>query len=206
MPGRGSPRDAEEESLARVSGLVEFGLELRDENERLRAEVDALRGRILELEALVERDALAPVYNRRGLYRELEKALANCRRYGERGAVFYIDLDGFKRINDAHGHGTGDEVLRRVGEALLRATRLSDSVARIGGDEFVLILRHIDTVQARGKADALRALLAGLRIEHNDVVVTTEASIGLASLMPDDTPESALARADADMYASKPNR
>lgn len=203
MPDRRIPPRAEDEPLARVSGLVEFGLELRDENERLRLELEAARSRILELEALVERDVLAPVYNRRGLFRELDKAVANRQRYGERAVLFYVDLDRFKRINDSHGHAAGDAVLRQVGEALSRTTRLSDTVARVGGDEFVLILRHIDAGLARAKAQALGRLIAGLTVEHEGEVLAVTASIGVAEIVPEDTPDSALGRADEDMYAQK---
>ncbi|ESR23126.1 GGDEF domain-containing protein [Lutibaculum baratangense] len=198
-----NPSRAEDESLARVSGLVDFGLELRDENERLRLELEHARARILELEALVERDSLAPVYNRRGLMRELDKAIAHCRRYGEKAVVFYVDLDRFKSINDEHGHGAGDRVIECVGEVLARATRLSDTVARVGGDEFVLILRHITLPTARTKADSLKRIVADLSIAYEGVRLSATASIGVAELSEDDTPQSILTRADAAMYAEK---
>ncbi len=149
---------------------------------------------------------LAPVYNRRGLFRELEKTLANCRRYGEAATVFYLDIDDFKAINDTRGHGAGDTVLQKVGEALSRATRLSDTVARIGGDEFVLILRHIRPDAAVAKAQALAATISGLCVEHEGETLSVRASIGFAEVRSDDTPHGVLARADRQMYEAKQNR
>jgi hypothetical protein len=104
---------------------------------RLAAEVDALaaqlqdsRARILDLEARVDVDPLTDVLNRRGFERELKRSLAYVKRYGTSAALIYIDLDGFKPVNDRHGHGAGDAVLKAVAAALVRNVRASDVVAR----------------------------------------------------------------------------
>ena len=111
---------------------------------RLAAEVDALaaqledsRARIFDLEARVDVDPLTETLNRRGFERELKRSLAYVKRYGASAALVYLDLDGFKPVNDRHGHGAGDAMLKAVAATLIRNVRASDVVARFGGDEFV---------------------------------------------------------------------
>src|SRR6202034_50294 len=97
---------------------------------RLAAEVEALaaqlkfsRERIADLEARVDVDPLTDVLNRRGFERELRRSLAYVKRYGASAALIYIDLDGFKPVNDRHGHGAGDTVLKAIAAALVRNVR-----------------------------------------------------------------------------------
>ena len=118
---------------------------------RLAAEVDALaaqleasRARISELEARVDIDPLTDMLNRRGFERELKRSLAYVKRYGTSAALVYVDLDGFKPVNDRHGHAAGDAVLKAIAAALVRNVRASDVVARVGGDEFAVLLWNVD--------------------------------------------------------------
>src|SRR5580698_5106804 len=129
---------------------------------RLAAEVDALaaqlkfsRERIADLEARVDIDSLTDVLNRRGFERELKRSLAYVKRYGTSAALIYVDLDSFKPVNDRHGHAAGDTVLKAVAAALLRQVRASDVVARIGGDEFVVLLWNVGEADALAKAATL---------------------------------------------------
>ena len=131
---------------------------------RLAAEVDALaaqleasRARIADLEARVDIDPLTDVLNRRGFERELKRSLAYVKRYGTSAALIYVDLDGFKPVNDRHGHAAGDAVLKAVAAALLRHVRASDVVARIGGDEFAVLLWNVDGAAAAAKAAGARS-------------------------------------------------
>ena len=131
---------------------------------RLAAEVDALaaqlqdsRARILDLEARVDVDPLTDVLNRRGFERELKRSLAYVKRYGTSAALIYIDLDGFKPVNDRHGHGAGDAVLKAIAAALLRNVRASDVVARIGGDEFAVLLVERQRRQCRRQSRRARS-------------------------------------------------
>ena len=136
---------------------------------RLAAEVDALaaqledsRARILDLEARVDVDPLTETLNRRGFERELKRSLAYVKRYGAGAALIYLDLDGFKPVNDRHGHGAGDAMLKAVAATLVRNVRASDVVARFGGDEFVLLLWNVS-----GPAAAAKARRAGSgRLRH----------------------------------------
>ncbi len=113
-----------------------------------------------ELEATAVVDAVTGIFNRRGFDRELERSLAYVKRYGTRAALFYIDLDGFKPVNDQHGHAAGDAILRAVAAMLTRSVRASDTVARLGGDEFGLILWNLNEGDAAAKAWALEAAVS----------------------------------------------
>ena len=95
--------------------------------------------------------------NRRGFERELKRSLAYVKRYGTSAALVYIDLDGFKPVNDRHGHGAGDAVLKAIAAALVRNVRASDVVARLGGDEFAVLLWNVNGANAAAKAGALEA-------------------------------------------------
>jgi len=110
------------------------------EVERLEAELAAARAEAVALATTAERDPLTGVLNRRGFERELERSLAYVRRYGANAALVYLDLDAFKPVNDRHGHAAGDTVLKTAAAALVGNVRASDLVARIGDDEFVVLL------------------------------------------------------------------
>ena len=178
---------------------------------RLAAEVDALaaqlqdsRARILDLEARVDIDPLTDVLNRRGFERELRRSLAYVKRYGTSAALIYIDLDGFKPVNDRHGHNAGDVVLKAIAAALVGNVRASDVVARIGGDEFAVLLWNVNGANAAAKAAALEAAVYGTPAEAPTTSV--DASAGVALLGALDTPADVIARADAAMYARKDER
>ena len=180
---------------------------------RLAAEVDALaaqlqdsRARILDLEARVDVDPLTDVLNRRGFERELKRSLAYVKRYGTSAALIYIDLDGFKPVNDRHGHSAGDAVLKAIAAALVRNVRASDVVARIGGDEFAVLLWNVDGANAAAKAGALEAAVYGTPVRWSSSTLVVGASAGVVLLGALDTPADVIARADAAMYARKDER
>ena len=179
---------------------------LAAEVERLQAELAAARVRMKELEAHAEVDPLTDVLNRRGFERELARALAYIKRYGTRAALIYLDLDGFKPINDRFGHAAGDAVLKAVARALTRAVRASDVVARLGGDEFVLLLWNLTDEDAVAKALAVEAVVAGATVRWRRATLAVGASAGAAPLGPLDQPVAVLARADKAMYARKTGR
>ena len=180
---------------------------------RLAAEVDALaaqlqdsRARILDLEARVDVDPLTDVLNRRGFERELKRSLAYVKRYGTSAALIYVDLDGFKPVNDRHGHGAGDAMLKAVARSLSRNVRASDVVARFGGDEFVILLWNVSAPIAETKARALEAAVYGTPVHWGNSTLVVGASAGVALLGALDTSAEALARADIAMYARKRER
>jgi diguanylate cyclase (GGDEF)-like protein len=159
---------------------------------------------VREAEALALRDPLTTLPNRSLLEDRVEQALARARRTGEPFALVVLDLNGFKEVNDIRGHRAGDVVLQWLAERLESVVRESDTVARVGGDEFaVLSLGTRDEHEAALLVGRLRAALRSpLAVEG--VRVEVDASIGYA-LYPDDgaTPEELLARADRQMYVTK---
>ncbi len=180
---------------------------------RLAAEVDALsaqleasRARIQELEARIDIDPLTETLNRRGFERELKRSLAYVKRYGTSAALLYVDLDGFKPVNDRHGHAAGDSVLKAVAAALQRQVRASDVVARIGGDEFAALLWNVSGPAAAAKARGLEAAVYATQVGWGRSTLVVGASVGVALLGALDTPEEVMARADAAMYARKAER
>ncbi len=180
---------------------------------RLAAEVDALaaelktsRARITELEARIDIDPLTDVLNRRGFERELKRSLAYIKRYGTSAALLYVDLDGFKPVNDRHGHAAGDAVLKAIAAALTRNVRASDVVARVGGDEFAVLLWNVDGAAAAAKAAALEAAVYSTPVFWNASTLVVGASTGVALLGALDAAADVLQRADAAMYARKNER
>ncbi|ODU22248.1 MAG: hypothetical protein ABS87_02540 [Sphingomonas sp. SCN 67-18] len=174
--------------------------ELQTENTALKATIKELRDRIEELEKLADSDTLTPLPNRRFFLRELERVAKQVARYGTPAALLFVDVDGLKAINDAHGHGAGDDALIHVARLLRDQVRGGDIVARIGGDEFGLLLDRADEAAAREKAAALCALVA--RSPAPGAIAVT-ISIGIAALCGEDDHHSLLARADGAMYAAK---
>ena len=151
-------------------------------------------------------DALTHLPNRSLLNESLARAIAFARRHDKRLAVGFLDVDGLKTINDSYGHSVGDHIIAGVASRINAVLRQSDSVGRVGGDEFVIVLSEIahsgDTALVAQKL--LQAIAAPHRVGGRDVTVT--ASLGLA-LYPDDglTAEDLVASADMAMYAAKRN-
>lgn len=196
--------------LATSQLLQGLGLSRRDVSERalavlerLAAERDALERKLAGAEALADRDTLAPVFNRRAFLRELHRTMSEVERYKTPAAVIYIDLDGFKALNDGYGHAAGDAVLRHVGLLLLDSVRESDVVGRLGGDEFGVILNRAKAEEAQAKAAALSDKINASAILYAGVPHRIRASVGVYPIAAVEDPEAAIARADEAMYADK---
>jgi diguanylate cyclase (GGDEF)-like protein len=149
-------------------------------------------------------DDLTGLPNRRLLADRLRHALDVARRAEHQVALMYIDLDGFKLVNDSLGHAVGDRLLRQVSERLRSRVRASDTLARLGGDEFAVVLAGVKALeQASGVAETLLAILAPpFTIDEHEITIT--ASIGV-SVFPESgtTPVELLQQADSAMYAAK---
>ena len=135
---------------AAKAGILETGPAalLLAEVARLKRELEEARARIAELELRADVDPLLDILNRRGFERELKRSLAYVKRYATPAALLYIDLDGFKTINDRHGHAAGDVLLKAVAGELPAHVRASDVVARLGGDEFGVLMWNAAEPQA----------------------------------------------------------
>jgi diguanylate cyclase (GGDEF)-like protein len=177
--------------------------QLLAENEGLRAALDDMRARVDELERLADTDTLTPLPNRRVFVREVERVARQVARYATPAAVVFIDVNGLKSINDAYGHQAGDAALIHVATVLKRETRATDVVARIGGDEFGLLLDRLELDAATAKAEALILAFIESPLDLGAKQLTVGLSLGLTMIGPTDSVDSILARADAEMYAAK---
>lgn len=179
---------------------------LIEENERLHAALLEMRGRIAALEQLADTDTLTPLPNRRAFMRRLEAVVQYAARHNTPAAVLYIDLDGLKRINDDHGHHVGDAVLLHLARLLTENLRATDMVARIGGDEFGLILDHLNQADATAKAKALNDYVSAQQVEVAAATIAIRVTIGLAMVRPGESVAGLIERADAAMYANRNHR
>src|SRR3954470_21636189 len=154
---------------------AEFTPKVRDAIMGLMTEVDSLRReltdtrkRLDEVEKAADRDALLPLLNRRAFVRELTRYIAFTGRYNTPASLIYFDLNHMKQINDTHGHAAGDAVLAHFSDVLMAHVRDSDSVGRLGGDEFGVLLSHANQDLALKKADILAEALRGQPARWND--------------------------------------
>lgn len=161
--------------------------------------------RTAELQALLLRDVLTGLPNRRALMETLPDAMERSARSNKPCALLFLDMDGFKAINDTHGHEEGDELLRQFGSRIAEAVRRTDTAARLAGDEFVVILENL--AHLGDAEDKAQSLLASLRQPYalKNGTVSVGASVGVALHLPGDAAdlEAWLARADQAMYVAK---
>ena len=168
-----------------------------------------------EIEQRFERmanfDTLTSLPKRSVLEDRIQAAISSCNRRGEYAALLFIDLDNFKQLNDTHGHDAGDELLRQIAQRMRAQTRACDTVARFGGDEFVIVIDNLgtDLELSREKAAAFATKLLGSFAEGFDLSGRehfSSPSIGISLIGPEEvTMEEILSRADSAMYQAKKN-
>ncbi len=173
------------------------------ENEKLREQVHAMHLELREAQDMADADVLTPSLNRRAFLREVGRAMADCRRYAEEACLIYLDMDGFKTINDTYGHGAGDAALTHVADLLKASTREGDAVGRMGGDEFAVLLKRADLKSARIKAMKLEAELTLGTFEYNGLYLKCGGSFGVRAYTGQATAEAWLSEADAAMFLVK---
>ena len=169
---------------------------------RLRAEVAALQARAEAAEAAAEHDVLTPVLNRRGFVTAMTRAMAYSRRHQTPACLLYLDLDGFKSVNDSLGHAAGDAALVHVAELMVANLRESDAVGRLGGDEFGLLMLNAGLEEGREKARRLAETLAQ-GFDWEGVQSPLGGSFGVRAFADHQDPEVWLAEADAAMWVRK---
>ena len=177
-----------------------FGSTLRKTLYRRSVELKAAYRRI---EELAEIDELTGAFNRRCIMRMLEEEIARAHRLNAPCAVALIDLDWFKRINDAYGHPTGDEVLRTFAITMFANVRAIDRFGRYGGEEFLLVLPDTTQQSAVGMLDRLRAIIAELEWSAFSAGMSVTMSAGVTVLHGNENSDNVLARADSALYAAK---
>ena len=164
-----------------------------------------VRQELRELRHSVQTDPLTQVGNRRHLKRRLRGVIAELEQQTDASAaLLFIDMDGLKGFNDNYGHDVGDRALRVVAATLKHNMRETDIIGRWGGDEFLIILNDMPSLEAvRVVAEKLRILVQFSQVELQDKSLTATISVGATLILPTDTPETVVRRADALMYQSK---
>jgi diguanylate cyclase (GGDEF)-like protein/PAS domain S-box-containing protein len=193
---------AAREALERA--VAERTAELREANLRLQGEIADRRQAESRAQHLADHDALTGLPNRRLLEDRLTQALALSQRNRKQSAVMFVDLDRFKNINDSLGHAAGDIVLKEVADRLVKQLRVGDTICRMGGDEFVVVLPEVKRAAdaANVAAKILETVAQPLKVEGRELSITP--SVGI-SVYPDDgrDAETLIRNADAAMYHAK---
>jgi len=200
----GDARDDAELPLRRGDEIGLLARSVREMQLQIRSQFLKLQTKQDELDRLASRDSLTGLLNRRVFLDRLEHALAQARRSQQPLALLFVDLDRFKAINDSHGHAAGDAVLQALAQRLQQLVREADTVARIGGDEFVILLDHAGpALDAQAVADKVREALAQ-PIAFGALQLQAGASIGIGRFPADGaTVGELLTAADRAMYAVK---
>jgi diguanylate cyclase (GGDEF)-like protein/PAS domain S-box-containing protein len=188
LEGRALPR-------RRLEGDTHWDGILVDIDERKQTEEGVQR--------LVGTDMLTGALNRRALFEQAEAVLAQASRHGSRLSVAMLDLDKFKQLNDTHGHAAGDLVLQRFAMICRNCLRPYDLFARIGGEEFVVVLVDTEPAEAWRVLERLREAVEASELDIGGVRIRMTVSMGLAILEPDGSLEGALYRADQALYGAK---
>lgn len=171
--------------------------------------VNARDEALFQVSHLAFTDPLTQLANRRHLIKQLERVMASCARHKIYGALMVIDLDGFKLINDNHGHDAGDALLIEISERFVSSIRSEDIAGRLGGDEFVILVDHLDIDEYRAQSKALRMAdklinLAKIPFEFNGNTLQVGASIGICLLGFENLDaDGVISKADSAMYRAK---
>jgi len=197
---------------SKVRGLADESRSLRTDLEGAKSRTSALEDivaeqaeRIVDLQAEASQDPLTAVANRRAFDHWLPRLIQGCQSTDTPFAMAILDLDHFKGVNDTYGHPFGDVVLQAAAKSMLDAVRQDDIVARVGGEEFAVLIKGAVPNVARVVAERIRSDIAKLVLQpepDTDRVIVT-ASAGIANLRPDDTAETLYARADRGLYQAK---
>ena len=179
---------------------------MQAEIDRLRQQLADAERRIGELEMHADVDPMLEILNRRGFERALVRSLAYVERYGAAAALMFIDLDGFKVVNDRHGHAAGDTLLKAVAAQLTDNVRASDVVGRLGGDEFGVLLWNVGGPHAAAKARDLERTIEQASVVFGAARLSVGASAGIVALSPDVGVAQLIDAADRAMYARKRER
>lgn len=182
----------------------------QDDIVKLISEVNSLRSQLKHQMKTINRlkqqalhDPLTKLPNRRSFEEELDKSLAFHARYGRMGALMVIDANDFKTINDSLGHMAGDAVLCHIANLLKQHTRLTDVVARVGGDEFCLILREVSDEEAKEKAERLARLIASAPCSFDGREIYISVSVGACGFGEAKNKADLFQKADSAMYDDK---
>jgi diguanylate cyclase (GGDEF)-like protein len=191
---------AEQEMTPNVRLVLSALLEKMDDVNR---DLSRTKENLAEIERLVDVDCIAPIANRRAFMRRLSWAITMHERYGHPSTILYFDLNDFKTINDTHGHAAGDLAIIHVSQILTTVMRESDFLARIGGDEFAVIMYYANEESAKLRGQKIAEKLHSTPFVFNGAQLYVSAAYGYYLVRAGDDAESALASADMSMYVDK---
>lgn len=199
-----------------VDGAIRFAegdrnhrieVEIPPELHRVAEEFNHMIGRIHESEAVLDelahKDSLTGLSNRRAFDEAFVEVHARVQRHGETATLLALDIDHFKRINDAFGHAAGDEVLRAIAKMMARNVRPFDKVFRVGGEEFFVLLPRADAAKGQEIAERLRVTIASTPIKFNDETIDASVSIGIAEISDSSEQSVLMEEADEALYRAK---
>jgi len=193
-------KDLPNESEQRGQTILERALRYAAETEQRMA--NQLE-RIAELENLSFTDPMTGLLNRRGFEKQFSLTLARSRRYGETGIIAYFDLDNLKEINDRLGHGAGDDLVKCCAHTLSHAVREIDTVGRLGGDEFCVLLVNTSWQDGVRRMRTLQWVLDSSGTVNRGEDIPLKVSMGYEPYGPQDTVTDLIHRADMAMYYNK---
>ncbi|MDB5668904.1 MAG: hypothetical protein JWL74_1854 [Alphaproteobacteria bacterium] len=176
---------------------------LGDENALLRASMAELRTRLEEMERLSENDALTGLPNRGAFMRAVDRVVSQANRHGTPGALLYLDLDGLEAINASHGRVAGDAALIHVAKLVEELIRGTDFAARVGGDEFAIVLDHLDCDSAIETAERIGRCIEDHPLDLGGGTMRLKATIGVATILRGDTVEDVCRRGELTMRKAK---
>jgi diguanylate cyclase (GGDEF)-like protein len=176
---------------------------LVDENALLRASIAELRARLEEMEKASERDPLTGLPNRPSFIRALERVVSQANRHGTPAALLYLDVDGLEAINARHGQVAGDAALIHIAKLLQDLVRTTDVAARVGGDEFAVVLDHLDADSAIETSERIGRCIADNPLDLGSGRLPLSTSIGVAAILRGDTVEDVLRRGELTMHRAK---
>jgi diguanylate cyclase (GGDEF)-like protein len=176
---------------------------LAEENALLRASIAEMRARLEEMEKASERDALTGLPNRPSFMRALDRAVSRANRHGTPAALLYLDVDGLEAINARHGQIAGDAALIHLAKLLQDLVRTTDVAARVGGDEFAIILDHLDGDSAIETSERIGRCVADHPLDLGAGTLPIRVSIGIATILRGDTVEDVIRRGELTMHKAK---
>ena len=174
-----------------------------DEIRRLNAKIIQLEAHVCELEQLAHVDPLVGLPNRRSIFKDLERVIARLNRHGGTAAIIFVDVDGLKQINDRFGHPVGDAALIKIAQTLLETVRRTDTVARLSGDEFIILLPTVDELGAWNMALRVAEATVASPLNTNSQQVALSVAVGVSTITAGDRPIDVISRADQAMYKIK---
>lgn len=174
-----------------------------DQCATLQKQVISLKKQLKDMEERAHHDVLTGLPNRRYFMEGLKHRILRCQRYGDVTALLSLDVNNLKKVNDSYGHPAGDLLLTRLAEILNNNVRASDMVARIGGDEFAILLDNLDSEQVELKINSLLNLIDKADIRNDNCSLKLGAAMGYCFIGTDDTVSDIMSRADEAMYKAK---